>query len=496
MRVAQERAAEERRVAEELAADEKRLAEHRLTQQRAATVELIRHQLAEGELAAAQKELEENRSSLGDWPELAAVGKDLDRAQVRQRQQLTSALLAEAKQLGAGQQFEAAEAKLGEATALSPTDERVLQALLEVRAAAASTGRRKSAPGRWPTRWRRPARPWMPASSPRPPSVLTPRSASSETAPSWARCASASARRAGRSRSARPRSGRPPGRPGRQESKVYEDGQTMRLVREDAVSAAAAPGIEEEDTRPLTMASLEEACQAGDPGSWGGGDAASRVARADLASEARGSAPQADEGARACRGSVRQGGVRPDAQTQGGPCCQARAWAGSCATWSRRGSRPGDTAPGAFRAIDRRSPARARRRWPLLAAAGVVLAVVVGIGILKSRPLPGPHPTPAPPLGPSPAVATPLPVAAAQGSLIIAAIPWAEVVSVTGANGQAVELPANRTTPLLLQLAPGRYVVSLRDPTSGAKRSQGVDVAADRPTRLVAEVGRCAPRTC
>jgi hypothetical protein len=52
--------------------------------------------------------------------------------------------------------------------------------------------------------------------------------------------------------------------------------------------------------------------------------------------------------------------------------------------------------------------------------------------------------------------------AVASGSLILDALPWAEVVSIVDDKGTAQPLPANAYTPLSLSLAVGEYDVTLR----------------------------------
>lgn len=501
-RLAEERAAAEKQAAEERAAEEKRRAEQRLTEQRATAIELIRRQAAAGDLLAAQEALEETRSSLGNWPELAAASKDLDRALLRQRQQLTSALLAEATRLRGEEQFEAAEAKLEEALAVSPTDERVLQGLVEVRAAgrkhreaqeraravaeevaaiglALDAGQLTEAAERFDAAIRK----------------LGDRPELGEM-----RRRLHEARQAEQERKAAERKAAKAAR--RQEARAFEDGQTMRIVREDAVPAAEppagveAPGSEEVETRPLTVASIEELARSAHAASSEAGRAAAEAhpvgPPASPPEPAEAAEPPKPEPKEAVQRDIPTPDPAETAKPPAGPPPRRepapRAKARPAAAVPARERREPAAAPpkelqGAPPHVTVPSGEKPGRKWPLaLAAVGVIAVVAIGVGILTSRPSPAPAP------GPTPAVATPRPVAAAEGYLAIVAIPWAEVVSVRGASGQAIELPSTRTTPLRLLVPPGRYVVSLRDPVSGAQRSQDVEVVPEKTTRVVTEL--------
>jgi serine/threonine-protein kinase len=123
-------------------------------------------------------------------------------------------------------------------------------------------------------------------------------------------------------------------------------------------------------------------------------------------------------------------------------------------------------------AVDERPPAppSARRTWPLYAGAIVFAFLLAGAWmLLRPRPEP-PAPSPQAPQSiqastmtatttVAPAAA-PIPVA--QGHLGINAFPWANVTSVRNLdNGQSVEIGAELVTPAALDLAPGRYAVTL-----------------------------------
>ncbi|MCB1633544.1 MAG: serine/threonine protein kinase [Xanthomonadales bacterium] len=61
------------------------------------------------------------------------------------------------------------------------------------------------------------------------------------------------------------------------------------------------------------------------------------------------------------------------------------------------------------------------------------------------------------------------------GRLALDASPWAELVSLTGSDGQRVDLPRERSTPLLLTLPEGRYTVAMRSP-AGETREVAAEV--------------------
>jgi hypothetical protein len=105
---------------------------------------------------------------------------------------------------------------------------------------------------------------------------------------------------------------------------------------------------------------------------------------------------------------------------------------------------------------------------PWLAAAAVLAAVGVGLvwSLLARR---GAEPQPLEAAAPAPAGPdSPAPVAAGRTALMVLAAPWAELQSVRGADGAEQPLPADRTTPLLLDLRPGLYTLTLSHPSARA----------------------------
>jgi hypothetical protein len=80
--------------------------------------------------------------------------------------------------------------------------------------------------------------------------------------------------------------------------------------------------------------------------------------------------------------------------------------------------------------------------------------------------------------------------AAAAGTLVIDAVPWAEVTRVVDEAGVEQDLPADRSTPLVLLLAPGRYRVELNGPGGGPPRTCRTVVSGSEIARCRVELAR------
>ncbi|MGN6184462.1 MAG: serine/threonine protein kinase [Thermoanaerobaculia bacterium] len=77
-------------------------------------------------------------------------------------------------------------------------------------------------------------------------------------------------------------------------------------------------------------------------------------------------------------------------------------------------------------------------------------------------------------------------VPAAQGHLGINAFPWANVTSVRNLdNGQSVEIGTNVVTPAPIDLAPGRYEITLSNPSFDKPITRTVDVTAGGDATLI-----------
>lgn len=71
-------------------------------------------------------------------------------------------------------------------------------------------------------------------------------------------------------------------------------------------------------------------------------------------------------------------------------------------------------------------------------------------------------------------------LAALMGKLAIDASPWGEVTEIRNADGKVQELPAARSTPMLVSLMAGNYSVSIRDSNGGSPKKLSVTVVAQQ----------------
>lgn len=421
------KAAADELAVERRAAEERQAAERRLAEARAGALEEIRRLLGEGLLPAAAEAARAARASHGDWPELEALEQELGEARQRQRREATSALLVEAERLTGAQQFAAAAARLEEAQALSPTDERVLQALVEVRAAARrfreAEERRRAVAEEVEAVARALDAGNLEEAAERFDSTVRKHGDRPELGELRRRLRES--RRVGEERRAAERKAARAAR--RQPEPDIEQARTLAFERGEA-AAAPGPGMEDAATRPI-----------------------------EVPEEAAATPPEA--------------AVAGAGEAEVAPALQpAPRW---------------EPAPGAEPGAPEVAPPAPRRRWPLAAgvAAAAVAAVAVGVAVVRQRPGPAPRPTPvvAPTAPASPARAAPLP----EGLLVVAAVPWGEVVSVRRDDGTEVAISADRATPLRLSVPAGRYTVTVRDPATGATASRTADVAASLTARVV-----------
>lgn len=133
---------------------------------------------------------------------------------------------------------------------------------------------------------------------------------------------------------------------------------------------------------------------------------------------------------------------------------------------------------------------RRGRRWPVAAAvlAGCVLVALLAVWIGWRPVEPAERTAPAADGGSATAAPT------ATGRLLVDAAPWGEVVRVQDAGGGAVELPPERSTPLVLDLPAGRYTVELVHPDADAPASCEVEVVAGGSARCSAVLHRLDAR--
>jgi eukaryotic-like serine/threonine-protein kinase len=128
---------------------------------------------------------------------------------------------------------------------------------------------------------------------------------------------------------------------------------------------------------------------------------------------------------------------------------------------------------------------RALAARPVLGAVLATLLLAAGSWLLGRKQASPPEPAPSLPGATTPGARP----TAANGTLILDALPWGEVVEVLDVQGQPQPLPVNRFTPLALSLPAGEYRVSLR-PATGPPRTLSVRV---RPLAAEARLERFAP---
>jgi hypothetical protein len=154
-------------------------------------------------------------------------------------------------------------------------------------------------------------------------------------------------------------------------------------------------------------------------------------------------------------------------------------------------------APRTARAQRAAAPAAPRNPVPLIGGAvAVAAALAVGAYLILGRgaaprPEPGGGPAVRKEAPPAPSAAAPPPPASAgAGYLAVDAHPWAEVAAVReAASGRAVGLPPEPgrpapTTPIVLDLPPGRYEVVLRHPRFQEVTVRDLAVASGQWTRV------------
>jgi serine/threonine-protein kinase len=120
------------------------------------------------------------------------------------------------------------------------------------------------------------------------------------------------------------------------------------------------------------------------------------------------------------------------------------------------------------------SAPRRKRGWTLGALAAVVAAIVAGV-LVTRKPAPAPPP------------ATPPPAAALLGHVGINAFPWANVTGIRNlASGAVVTLPAPLVTPAPIDLAPGRYQITLSNPAFREPVTETVEVRGNEDVIVTA----------
>jgi len=126
----------------------------------------------------------------------------------------------------------------------------------------------------------------------------------------------------------------------------------------------------------------------------------------------------------------------------------------------------------------RAAPAKsllARKELVIGAGVGLVVVIVLLFVLMGGEKAPEGEPQAAP-------VAT-----AAQ--FVLDATPWAQVVSIEDADGNAVELGENRYTPVVLDLPPGRYRVGLTNASMTDVHYEDVEIVAGQAGGRRVEMG-------
>ncbi|HEX3582109.1 MAG TPA: protein kinase [Thermoanaerobaculia bacterium] len=131
------------------------------------------------------------------------------------------------------------------------------------------------------------------------------------------------------------------------------------------------------------------------------------------------------------------------------------------------------------RSADFSPPGRAEARPTLFIAIGAIVAVLVaGFAVFNRH-----HDEPVVPK-PKPVTASAI-VPITRGRVAVNAFPWGEITEVKNSeSGQSIDIGPNLFTPAQLDLAPGRYEVTLRNPQFPTAITKPVEVTSDRDATL------------
>jgi serine/threonine-protein kinase len=125
---------------------------------------------------------------------------------------------------------------------------------------------------------------------------------------------------------------------------------------------------------------------------------------------------------------------------------------------------------------------------------GIAAAVIVVLGIAAMVMLRKPAPQPAAPVPTASSTLTTTaptstaPIPAGQGVLLLSASPWGELEKIVDERGMQVDLTdEKRSTPTRIELAPGKYSVTLSGPAR--KETFSVEIAAGRRVPITKDLG-------
>ena len=146
--------------------------------------------------------------------------------------------------------------------------------------------------------------------------------------------------------------------------------------------------------------------------------------------------------------------------------------------------------------LERLQPTPAPKKSNTAMMIGIAAAIIVVLGIAAVVMLRKPSPQSGPAAGPTAsttvtatAPASTAPVPAGQGVLLLSASPWGDVDKIVDEKGMQVNLADDdRSTPARINLAPGKYIVTMSGP-QGRTETFPVEVAAGRKTPITKNLG-------
>ena len=118
-------------------------------------------------------------------------------------------------------------------------------------------------------------------------------------------------------------------------------------------------------------------------------------------------------------------------------------------------------------------------RWLLLGGAVIVIAWLAVSRLSQETGVVPRQPAPRGALAKSPIRVPSAPAPEPLRQVPVDASPWAEVVNVVREDGTAVDIGAQRFTPLVLELAPGSYAITLQGGTRTERRTAKLTIPSD-----------------